>query len=61
MVAGTGVLGSIAGALADMVDLGKLISGAKETGEDCLFLDVFVPGMLVLSAVRLGMQEELIF
>lgn len=54
MVAGTGVLGSIAGALAGLVDLGTLASGAKETGEDCLFLDVFVPGMLVLRAVRWG-------
>jgi hypothetical protein len=61
MVAGNGVLGSIAGALAGMVDLGKLASGAKETGEDCLFLDVFVPGIIVISAVSWGLQEELIY
>jgi hypothetical protein len=45
MLAGNGVLGSIAGALGSLVDLGALASQAKETGEDCLFLDVFVPGM----------------
>ena len=47
MLAGPGALASIGEALGNLVDLGTLASGAKETGEDCLFLDVFVPGMLV--------------
>jgi len=54
MLAGNGVLGSIAGALGNLVDLGTLASQAKETGEDCLFLDVFVPGMWSLE---LGMER----
>jgi hypothetical protein len=45
MLAGPGALASIGEALGNLVDLGTLASGAKETGEDCLFLDVFVPGM----------------
>jgi carboxylesterase type B len=35
------------------IDLGLLTSGANQTGEDCLFLDVYVPGKAWSSDVKL--------
>jgi hypothetical protein len=44
MIAGTGVFGFLMGTIGKLIDFGPLAAGA-ETGEDCLFLDVYVPGM----------------
>jgi carboxylesterase type B len=35
------------------IDIGTLASGAKETAEDCLFLDVLVPSKALKGQVKL--------
>jgi carboxylesterase type B len=53
MLSGMGSVGSALGSLLGNVDLGALTSGAKETGEDCLFLDVYVPRKALEGKVKL--------
>lgn len=52
VLSGMGSIGSALGGLLGDVDLGALASGAKETGEDCLFLDVYVPSKALEGKVK---------
>ncbi|KAF2399881.1 alpha/beta-hydrolase [Trichodelitschia bisporula] len=46
------LLGSLSGSLLQSMDLGKLMGGAASS-EDCLFLDVYVPGKALKGQVKL--------
>jgi carboxylesterase type B len=45
-------LGSLASSAVNNLDLGKLMGGGP-TSEDCLFLDLFVPGKALKGEVKL--------
>jgi hypothetical protein len=47
-----GAISSLINWLAGTFDLGKLQGGA-ESGEDCLFLDIYVPGKALKGQVKL--------
>jgi carboxylesterase type B len=49
-VAPTGLLESLG---SSGIDIGTRASGAKETAEDCLFLDVLVPSKALKGEVKL--------
>lgn len=48
-----GVLGYLFGNVGAIVNVGAIASGAKASSEDCLFLDVIVPGKALRGEVRL--------
>jgi hypothetical protein len=50
---GGGALSGLLGTLGSFIDIGAAASGAKETGEDCLFLDVLVPSKALKGEVKL--------
>lgn len=45
-------LGSLAGGIVGSVDLGKAMGGGP-TSEDCLFLDLYVPGKALKGDIKL--------
>jgi carboxylesterase type B len=53
MLGGGGALGSFISGLTSLIDIGTAASGAKETAEDCLFLDVLVPSKALKGQVKL--------
>jgi hypothetical protein len=48
-----GFLGFILGNAGSLVNVGQIASGAGELGEDCLFLDIIVPGRALRGEAKM--------
>jgi hypothetical protein len=48
-----GIIGYLFGNVGSIVNVGEIASGANELSEDCLFLDIIVPGKALRGEVKL--------